>query len=453
MEHLNHKIYLNSPIFVKNIMLSFYHLKKYRQRYGGIYKEYSKFLNDAQYWSADKIREYQNNRIKNILVFSYENTKYYKKIFDEISFSPYKIKDQEELQKLPILNKKIIAENYNDIIPNKWLKKTNYFIKKTSGTTGTPLQFPATYNSAQSDYATQDFVWKIFTKKKFKNIKTAYFAGHQIKNIDDLNPPFWAYNYLTKTMYFSSYHLSYQSISSYIKKLIKFNPESIAGYPSSLYFICNFIKHENINIHIPYIWTSSETLLPHQQEVISKALGGRINNFYGCTEGIGPSFICNNNNNHLLENSSIVYKKNDKVTFTNFENYAFPFINYQLNDFILYDEKKCKCGRHGKILSTINGRQEDYVITKDKRHIGRLDHLFKDVNNIVESQIIQEKIGEIIINIVKHNEYNKEEELKIIKNAFHRLGKNTDIKINYIKKIPRTNNGKFKFVISKINIE
>jgi len=448
MKKIHRIIYDLSPQIFKNIILSIYYFRKYNQRYGKVFYNYLNFLEESQYWSYEKLREYQNTRLKKFLIFSYENTDYYKEIFDKANFNPYTFKDKEEIRKLPYLDKKIIRNNYDRIVPQKWLKTQKFIIEKTSGTTGSPLQFPKTIKSNQIKYAKQEFVWKIFTNYLFKDIKVAYFSGHRVKDIRYNNPPFWGYNYLTKTLYFSSYHLSLKNLSYYMEKLIEFKPEVIAGYPSSIYIIAIYIKHENIKIKVPYIWTSSETLRNYQKTVIKEAFGCKINNYYGSAEGIGPTFVCEHNKIHLMEYDNIIEIKN-KLLLTNFEHYAFPFIRYIIDDNIVFDEKKCECNRIGKIVKQIDGRIEDYIITPDNKKVGRLDHIFKNVRNVIESQIVQNEINSIDLNLVVNNEFSKFDENIIVKNTKDRLGNGFFININYVDTIPRTNN-KFKFVICNL---
>ena len=102
----------------------------------------------------------------------------------------------------------------------------------------------------------------------------------------------------------------------------------------------------------------------------------------------------------------------------------------------------------------------DDVATKDESIItladGRLispsvlTHPFKPMHNISESQIIQEGIDKLVVKIVKGKNYTKEDERQLIKGFSERFGNLIEVKIEYMESIPRTNGGKFKWVVSKI---
>lgn len=113
----------------------------------------------------------------------------------------------------------------------------------------------------------------------------------------------------------------------------------------------------------------------------------------------------------------------------------------------------CSCGRSLPIVESIDGRIEDFVITKDKRIVGRLDAAFKYSFGIKYSQIIQDKIGHIIVKIVKDENYTDKDREKLDIELRKRLGRDIDIEYEFVDDIPRTKAGKLRFVISDVKLE
>jgi phenylacetate-CoA ligase len=72
------------------------------------------------------------------------------------------------------------------------------------------------------------------------------------------------------------------------------------------------------------------------------------------------------------------------------------------------------------------------------------------MHNIVESQIIQEKVGELTVKIVPKETYSLRDEAQLISAFAERLGPDVRITVEYVQSIPRTENAKFKWVISRI---
>lgn len=78
-----------------------------------------------------------------------------------------------------------------------------------------------------------------------------------------------------------------------------------------------------------------------------------------------------------------------RIVGTNLSNLAFPLIRYDTGDLATLTDAICECGRPGRIVEHLDGRQEDYVVTRSGAQLGRIDHIFKDMINIREAQIRQ----------------------------------------------------------------
>jgi len=113
-------------------------------------------------------------------------------------------------------------------------------------------------------------------------------------------------------------------------------------------------------------------------------------------------------------------------------------------------EKKCPCGIPGRLVKSIDGRKEDYVLTPDGRRIGRLNHIFKNMVNIKECQIFQEHVERVVFRVVRGKGYTGKDEKMLLREARTRLGTQIVIDIDYVEAIERTSRGKLRFVISKV---
>jgi len=96
------------------------------------------------------------------------------------------------------------------------------------------------------------------------------------------------------------------------------------------------------------------------------------------------------------------------------------------------------------------GFADDYIFTSEGRFDGRLDHLLKGRVNVVEAQFYQEKVDQLICRIVKTDNYTEADERAILAEAKTRLGTALKINFEYVDRIPRTKNGKLRFVVSAI---
>jgi len=261
----------------------------------------------------------------------------------------------------------------------------------------------------------------------------------------------------------SSSHLTEKNIPHYLKEIEQYNPVLLKGYPSSIYILALANQKFGFKINPKAIYLASETLLDFQRSAIEESFNSKVYSWYGTAEMTGNIVECEKRNNHMkLEHSYVeILNTNDeqakpgeegRLVCTAFGNYAFPLIRYDIGDVVILSSKnKCECGRGGQLIDKVIGRVEDYILTPDGRFVGRLDHILKDIDNVKNAQIVQNKIEEISIKIVKEKKYSNVDERKILKNAKFRLGSDLKINFEYVDNIQFTFGSKYKFINSNIN--
>jgi len=73
------------------------------------------------------------------------------------------------------------------------------------------------------------------------------------------------------------------------------------------------------------------------------------------------------------------------------------------------------------------------------------------VNGIEEFQIIQEEFGQIILKMVIQESFNEKEKQKLLKKVYDYCGEKMKVDIQFVDKIPLTESGKHRYIISKIS--
>ena len=95
----------------------------------------------------------------------------------------------------------------------------------------------------------------------------------------------------------------------------------------------------------------------------------------------------------------------------------------------------------------IDGRREDFVITRSGAMIGRLDHVFKDMVHIREAQIRQELPGQMTVCIVRGPGYTDADERQLRSETYKRTGDEVAFTIQYVDELPRTPSGKVDLTV------
>ncbi|HEY6122033.1 MAG TPA: hypothetical protein VIV66_18895, partial [Pyrinomonadaceae bacterium] len=141
-------LYYSLPLPAKNLIATAYGWNQRRVRYGPTYRESLSFLRDSQYWSNEKLREFQRQQVRTFLPSAILKTPYYR------GKEEYRrlVDEEAPVTSFPILNKTILRSKTREFY-NDDLDKMPYRLVSTSGTTGSPLVSPVTNEHFQRECA------------------------------------------------------------------------------------------------------------------------------------------------------------------------------------------------------------------------------------------------------------------------------------------------------------
>ena len=106
------------------------------------------------------------------------------------------------------------------------------------------------------------------------------------------------------------------------------------------------------------------------------------------------------------------------------------------------------------MLSRIEGRVADYVVTKSGKFISgiSLTENFADkIPGVNQMQIIQETIDSFTFNIVKGEEFNAESLEVLAQLSAQFFGEDVHYEPLFVEEIPQEPSGKYRFCISKVS--
>ena len=203
------------------------------------------------------------------------------------------------------------------------------------------------------------------------------------------------------------------------------------------------------------IITGSDQLLESQKKRWHKTFGVPITEQYGMVEFAGNLSKCKNDNYHedfecchieVVENDE--YKNN--LILTGWSNIAMPLIRYEIGDFIGDEISNCGCGRESRCFKTIEGRNEDYIVTLEGKKIMGMNQVFEYAKNVSEIQLFQKELGSVEFRIIPSTNFSEDDKKGLIRELKRRAGDKLKINFKLVKEIKLTSKGKYKAVISKI---
>jgi phenylacetate-CoA ligase len=415
-------------------------------------------LKSTEFFDEEQIINYQNDKLKKLIVHSYNNVPYYHDLFNSLHISPSDIKSKVDLNRLPILTKEIIRREQNRIFDNTF---KNYYSSTTSGTTGSPIFMRRNKES------------KIIENELFSrfNRNIGFSLGDDSINI-------WGRVYpspikkivekmklfLLNTSFYNTYELDYNVISKIIKE-IQQNPNvHIRAFTSALFWVAQEMKNRGIVVNVNSMSVSVEQLFEEQRRLISQSLGNNLFDQYGCGEVQSIAFECNYHTglHHAFEHSILEvlddnnYNCNEgRVILTNLDNMAMPLIRYENGDLVKLSDQKCPCGRSGIIIKKVMGRQFDHLVGTNGNiiHGAYIDDVILRDDILENCKILQFRLVQIFANIIRldyvsNSEISKEYRMKIIMLLQKKLGDDMIINFNKKEKLLLSANGKRRLVVS-----
>ena len=452
------------PSIVKNNIGHFINLLPTSLIYGKTFNQTKELLQETDYWSLEKIREYQLIKVKEILSYSYANVPYYNKLLKHHSINVEKIANLEELTQIPCLDKETVKNNFNDLI-SKSLDKSHMRYVTTGGSTGNPMGFMINNDASVKEWAFMTNQWKrVGYRLKDKRV----IIRGCVTNENEKDKIFF-YNPIRNELILSSFHMTEENLKKYLELINRFNPEFIHCFPSSIDIIAKYIKQENIK-EIPKckaILASSENIFPDQRELVEEVFGCRYYSWYGHSEKVLLGGECEHSNYYhmfpqygymeLVDFNGIPVTQEGEVgeiIGTGFLNTAMPFIRYKTGDMGIYTKEECRCGRKYPLIKKIEGRLQEFIISKKGNLISSsaLNTHSDAYDNVKKFQFFQDKRGEVILKIVKNDNYTDKDTNKLITELDQKLGGQADFNIEFVSNVELTKRGKHKIIDQKLNI-
>lgn len=452
------KIYNFSPNIIQEIMVSFYNYKAYRKRYGKKYKKLKKQYLDNRNLSYVDLKNIQSRKYKDFITYVFENSKYYNNIFKQVK-NPENL---DNIEQLPILDKESLRNNIHDIYT---IDKSAGILSKTGGTTGKSLEVLFTTQDIQERFAILDNFRQGFGYQLGK--KTAWFSGKNLLTKKDIQKNrFWKTDYLHNVRYYSTFHIHNKYLKYYLENLIKYKPEFMVGFPSTMYEIAKYGISHNLEFPantIKAIFPTAETITDDIRNVLEGYFKTNLYNQYASSEGAPFIVECKYKKLHLelqsgvfevLDNNNQPSQKG-RLIVTSFNTHGTPLIRYDIGDEIELSDDTCSCGNHNPTVKQILGRMSDYIYSEEtgKINLGNVSNCLKGVKGIIKFQILQYTKDQLNVLIVKdENVFSLKDESSFLKNIIDRVGSKMKIELKYVEEIAVEKSGKFRLVKNTLEL-
>ena len=398
--------------------------------------------------TREKLEKYQKKMLLKQLRYIKENSEYFKDI---------KTDSADDLQLLPIMDKKTMMDNFNklncvgidrdtalEIAINgeknrKFDEKLNNIsVGLSSGTSGARGLF--IINDDERVMWAGTVLARFLPRKNIFGHKIAFFLRADNNLYETID---------SKAIKFRYFDIM-KDMNENIETLNNYQPTIIVAPPSVLLILAEAQKNNKITVNPVKIVSVAEVLTSKDEQYLKKIFNLEIiHQAYQCTEGF-LGYVCECGNFHM--NEDVVYIEKEYIDeerfvpiITDFLRKSQPIIRYRLNDILIEDKKRCPCGSSCLVIKKIEGREDDIFIFEGKKE--KEVTVFPDFisrciiysHGIKNYKVVQKDEHNIVVYLDYINEEIKEQ----ISKEFQALSQ----KMNFV--CPKISFEKYEFILSK----
>lgn len=416
-------------------------------------KQFHTLLVGLERWPPERRRGWVQERLERVLTHAARYVPYYRRTIAPLQHRFASMIDRLDLSELPCLTRDIVRERGAEL-RSEARPRGGTATVRTSGTTGTPAEFLVDAESNRAQFAC---LWRVLNW-------TGYRFGDRFVDIrrNPMPGPATRYDWRQNCLVLPVYEFRKENVPRYLERIRRFDPALIKAYPSALDLLCRWMRELDLVGYRPRaVLTCAETLLDHQRAAIDAVLGCPRFDFYNHNERAGLISTCEHGTYHVHEAYSHLEPVDadgaaagpaagGEIVTTTLHNLVMPLIRYRTGDRCTAGpNESCPCGRTYRRVGRILGRITDVIVTPDGRHLGGLEHAFMESPGVRLSQIVQEDVDELQVNIVRGVTFSPTDVARIDAGLRRVVGDTMRIRFNFVESIAPASNGKLQFVVSK----
>lgn len=399
--------------------------------------------------SSEEIQKWQLSQLSLLLDHAYNNTVYYKEVFDSLNLKPNDIKSFDDLKKLPVLTRDIIKERFNDIVP-KNIKSIKHRYSHTGGSTGEPMKYICDENT-----------WGFVTAMKIHSWQTTgYYYGDLFMSLgsSSLFPVnkkslvHEIYFKLRNTIPLNGMNMDDAICAKYVEIAKRHKVKYIYGYATAIYLLAKYCSKNNVTIDLNVAYTTAEKLHPHYRKMISETFNCKVMDCYGSKDGGVTAYEVHPGYYHVGYASHFEvaneYGNLQTLYSTNLIDYAFPTIRYANGDEVIM-HAPLESEYNGQLMKEVVGRTSDVVELANGNRLttSGFNSLFRTFN-VEAFRIKKVADNKVLVQIKKRDNYTDSEHELLYSTITKYVGEQTILEFEYVEEFQPLKNGKRSFLMN-----
>lgn len=414
-------------------------------------------LERSQWFAREKILADQDEALVSFIEYAYEHVTFYRRVMDERGVSPQSIQSAADLSRLPYLTKDVLRNHFQGLQASPRPPRAQTI--STGGSTGAPAKVLVAMESHGFAEAARLRAQGWFGLKPGEREMVLWGSPIELGRQSRWRE---GRDRLLNSRLLSAFDLSEGALAKYAKRIREFRPQKLYGYASALAYLASYMSKTGQTIDSDWpkaIFATAEPLYFHQRKAIQEAFHCPAVAEYGARDAGLIAHECPAGRLHINAERIIVEVDEDKhfsvpgkgeIVITNLLSSAMPLIRYRTGDVGQLDSLECTCGRGLPLLSYVEGRQTDFLVTPSGRVLHALAIIYpiREAPGVVEFQVVQESVGQVVIRLIADNSFSESACKTLIDKACLALGNDVSVDIERVSTIPRLPSGKFRYVVS-----
>jgi phenylacetate-CoA ligase len=413
--------------------------------------------------ACNVIQDYQNTRLRRLVVHAYNRVPYYRTLFDRSKIKPETIRTSADLSMVPITSKKDLRALPTEDLLASGVDRQRLIEHTTSGSTGEPFTIRRTWLEERLLNVLRRRAMHYFgLRMDDRQVTIGLTGAHHPRN-----------NQLLLTLlrnlrlYRSTKVDCRQPLEDIVRALRNLRIDVLGGYPGVLARIATILNQDGGSgaIHPRFVAVGGEVLSPRMRDQMSRAFAAPVFDMYGSHEFNLLAWQCKQSGEYhvcsdglilevLKEGRSAAPGEWGEVVGTNLHSFAMPFIRYRLGDVVQNGSLTCRCGQPYPTLRQIRGRMIDYFQLDDGRMIHPYDLVVRVLDKapwIGQYQLVQEKESLIALRAVASRQPTDSEVLLLQHSMKAALGTSTEFRLLLVPEIAIEPSGKYRVSRSLVN--
>jgi len=411
---------------------------------GGKVRYYYKVAKES-YEKGTKYEDTQR-RIVALINHAVSTTEFYKRFDSDTSISD-----------LPVMNKSIYKEKYDQFISSIFLNAKSNRIKHTSGSTGIPFAMIQDKRKIIHNIGASIFLCTL--GDYYIGMKTAYMGiwdGTKRENKFQ--------SFIENRFKLDTRNLDEKGMDELLDVVKRKRINVLFGFASSFSELSKYIKKNPFKlkkIKIESIISRAEMLPEYMRKNLREKFSCSVSSTYSSEENGIMGIQDTGNSYYYIDSFSYYFEvlKLDRdepvepgelgrLVITDLFNYAFPIIRYDNGDLAVI-EKNVHNNRYKVYIKELFGRKTDLIFKCNGNPISphALSMSVRDVDGIRQFQFVQ--VGEKDYNLIINLDDSPFNDMMVTERLLNLLRDEAKVEITFVNEIPVLNSGKRRYIVNE----